>query len=176
MNLKLLFFKVWSFIMVLSALHGKIKEKTNKTSMPHTAQAHALWPMFWSSETVYTCIYPTPIWHTTHAWRRVHRHAPMPCTMHHERPSWPSQNAMHHPCTDAMHGPACPSTKTQIPPHQTCRHQDYMILLLLFFALNDTSTDLGTEMSSPRWWRGIDEDFDLLFIQIGGLELVLWIK
>ena len=37
---------------------------------------------------------------------------------------------MHHPCTDAMHGPACPSTKTPIPPHQLKPHQDYIILLL----------------------------------------------
>ena len=35
------------------------------------------------------------------------------------------------PCTN-MQGPACPSTKTQIPPHLICRHRDYMILLLHF--------------------------------------------
>ena len=34
------------------------------------------------------------------------------------------------PCTDAMHSPAFPSTKTQIRPHLTYRHRDYMILLL----------------------------------------------
>ena len=28
---------------------------------------------------------------------------------------------MHHPCTDAMHGPACPSSQTQIRPRLTCR-------------------------------------------------------
>ena len=38
---------------------------------------------------------------------------------------------IHHPCTDTMHGPACPSSQTQIPPHLTYRHQDYMILLLM---------------------------------------------
>ena len=37
---------------------------------------------------------------------------------------------MHHPRTDAMHGPACPSTKTQIRPHQTKGRYNYMILLL----------------------------------------------
>ena len=45
------------------------------------------------------------------------------------------QAAMH-PCTDTMHGPACPSSQTQIRPHLTCRHLNYMILLLfiiLFF-------------------------------------------
>ena len=45
----------------------------------------------------------------------------MPCTPPH---------AMHHPCTNAMHGPACPLTLTQIRPHLTAGHSDYMILLL----------------------------------------------
>ena len=40
---------------------------------------------------------------------------------------------MHHPCTDAMHGPACQSTKTQIRPHQLKPHLNYMILLLLSY-------------------------------------------
>ena len=41
-----------------------------------------------------------------------------------------------HLCTNAMyrpmHGPASPSTKTQIRPHLTYRYQSYMILLLSF--------------------------------------------
>ena len=37
---------------------------------------------------------------------------------------------MHHQRTDAMHGLACPSTKTQIWPHLTYRTWNYMILLL----------------------------------------------
>ena len=45
----------------------------------------------------------------------------MPCTTH--APT---------PCTDAMHCPACPVTIYQIRPPLTCRHQDYMILLLYF--------------------------------------------
>ena len=32
---------------------------------------------------------------------------------------------------DIMHGPACPSSQTQIPPHLTQVQQDYMILLLV---------------------------------------------
>ena len=43
---------------------------------------------------------------------------------------------MHHPCTDPMHGPACPSSQTQIRPHLTSRHQDYMILLLNYSVEN----------------------------------------
>ena len=53
-------------------------------------------------------------------------------------PSQPTSTVhrpMHHPCTDTMHGPACPSTKTQIRPHLTYRHQDYMIMLLSFLAM-----------------------------------------
>ena len=69
-------------------------------------------------------------------WVKACVYAPMPCTMH--GPAGPAKNAMHRchalmPCIDAMHGPACLSTKTQIPPHQTCRHQDYMKLLLFIY-------------------------------------------
>ena len=45
--------------------------------------------------------------------------------MHH-----PMHHTMHHTMHQPMHVPACPSTKTQIRPLLTCRHQDYMILLL----------------------------------------------
>ena len=54
-------------------------------------------------------------------------------------PPWPCPNTMHHPCTDAMHGPTCPSTKTQIRPQQANMEQDYMILLLYkIFYLSST--------------------------------------
>ena len=37
-----------------------------------------------------------------------------------------------------MHAPACPSTKTQIRPHQLKSHLDYMILLLAKLDLRST--------------------------------------
>ena len=52
--------------------------------------------------------------------------------MHHARPSWPSQKM---PYTDAMHSPACLSTKSPILADLTQPNQDYMILLLPFSLL-----------------------------------------
>ena len=40
-------------------------------------------------------------------------------------------NAMHHPCTDAMHGPACPSSQTPNPAQLNLGSYNYMILLPL---------------------------------------------
>ena len=41
----------------------------------------------------------------------------------------------------SMHGPACPSTKTQIRPHLTGTQQDYMILLLCFQEKGEGKTE-----------------------------------
>ena len=40
------FFLLLLFIMVLSVLHGKFKEKTNRTLVPHTARTQAHLPRF----------------------------------------------------------------------------------------------------------------------------------
>ena len=45
-HLALRFLRFKSFIMVLSILHSKLKEKTNKTLVPHTAWTCVLWLMF----------------------------------------------------------------------------------------------------------------------------------
>ena len=44
---------------------------------------------------------------------------------------------MHQP----LHGPACPSTKIQIPPHLTEGHQSNMILLLSDFQVQYLETE-----------------------------------
>ena len=62
-------------------------------------------------QVVYTSNYPTPTPHH-HNIKPPHSHAPM---------------HMHRP----KHGPACPSSQTKIRPLLTCRHSDYMILLLV---------------------------------------------
>ena len=49
---------------------------------------------------------------------------------HHHHISITTQPPMQQPMHRPMHGPACPSSQTPIPWLVTCRHRDYMILLL----------------------------------------------
>ena len=45
-----------------------------------------------------------------------------------------------------MHSPACPSTKTQIRPHQTCRHSDCYYTSLYF-------TSVGLKIENSSWGK-----------------------
>ena len=54
-------------------------------------------------------------------------------------PPPPTLQPMHHAMHRPMHGPVCPSSQTPIRPHLTCRHSDYMILLLEVYKMSENA-------------------------------------
>ena len=60
----------------------------------------------------------------------------------------PPPPLIHHAMHWPMLGPACPSSQTPIPWLVTCRHRDYMILLLFHVRYSDALTSWLTRMFS----------------------------